>query len=168
MNLKEFKKHVNNIQQKELDQLRDIVLSYKKTILIGNGGSNSIASHIANDYTKVLKRQSLSFTDSSRLTCYMNDYGVSYAYSQFIKEFSDEDTLVILITSSGTSSNLFEAAKECVGRSIPFVILTGFNEDNLVRKTFSENSKMSIWIDSQSYAVVECLHEAYLHGIVDV
>ena len=168
MNLDEFKLHVNAMKQEELDQLKDIVLSYKKILLIGNGGSNAIASHIANDYTKVLKRQALSFTDSSRLTCYMNDYGVDSAYSQFVEEFSDQDTLVILISSSGNSSNIVNAALKCRTMSLPFIILTGFDETNLVKTKFERDAIMSIWIDSQSYAVVECLHEAYLHGIVDV
>lgn len=168
MNLDEFKLHVNAMKQEELNRLRDIVLSHKKILLIGNGGSNAIASHIANDYTKVLNRQALSFTDSSRLTCYINDYGVSAAYAQFIEEFHDENTLVILISSSGNSSNILSSARKCRSKSLPFVLLTGFDETNLVKKEFEEDALMSIWIDSQSYAVVECLHEAYLHGIVDV
>ena len=57
-------------------------------IIIGNGGSNSIASHISQDYTKVLDKKSYSFSDPSRLlsllkmqsiyllcnNCYTNTY----------------------------------------------------------------------------------------------
>ena len=40
------------------DLLLDTVNRYTDIIIIGNGGSNSVASHIAQDYTKELdKRQ---------------------------------------------------------------------------------------------------------------
>ena len=133
MNLDEFKYHVNNIRQETLDDLKQIVLRHKKIILIGNGGSNAIASHLANDYTKTLKRQAISFSDSSRLTCYVNDYGSDFAYARFIEDFACE-SLVILISSSGNSKNILEAAKTCKEKSLPFIILTGFDEDNLLKK----------------------------------
>ena len=57
---------------------------------IGNGGSNSIASHITQDYTKALGKKAITFTDPSRLTCYINDYGMENAYKVFVEEFSDK------------------------------------------------------------------------------
>ena len=57
------------------DKLSSLVSKFNKIIIIGNGGSNAIASHIAVDYTKFLNKQALSFSDSPRLTAYINDYG---------------------------------------------------------------------------------------------
>lgn len=168
MNLTDFKKLVVGIQQKEVNELRKIVESYKDIIIIGNGGSNAIASHIANDYTKVLNKRCISFTDSSRLTCYMNDYGVENAYKQFVKEFADNKTLVILISSSGESENIYRTTKYCVTNEVPFILLTGFSPNNKSRSAFSKDALMDIWIDSTSYACVECMHKIYLHSIVDI
>ena len=48
------------------DKLSSLVSKFNKIIIIGNGGSNAIASHIAVDYTKFLNKQALSFSDSPR------------------------------------------------------------------------------------------------------
>ena len=68
--------------------LKRLVDAHEEIILIGNGASCAIASHMSVDYTKQLKKKAVAFTDASRLTCYMNDYGVERAYAQFVKEFA--------------------------------------------------------------------------------
>ena len=99
MNIKEIRVQLNNIE-KLRPALKNLVDSYNKIVILGNGGSSSIASHISQDYTKALGKTSFTFSDSSRLTCYINDYGMEHAYSQFLKEFADKETLVVLISSS--------------------------------------------------------------------
>tara|TARA_A100001015_G_C14650394_1_gene578985 strand:- start:62 stop:409 length:348 start_codon:yes stop_codon:yes gene_type:complete len=95
------------------DQLTEVVKNHNKIIILGNGGSSSIASHISQDYTKKLKKKSFTFSDASRLTCYSNDYGYDNAYVQFLKEFVEYGTLVILISSSGNSDNILNCATWC-------------------------------------------------------
>ena len=83
MDLDEFKQELNNVDLKALKRLKSTVDDFQNIIIIGNGGSNSIASHISQDYTKQLGKRAFSFSDSSRLTCYINDYGMEEAYKQF-------------------------------------------------------------------------------------
>ena len=167
MNLKKTIECINALSMDDIDLLRLLVLNHSQIILIGNGGSNSIASHIAVDYVKFLNKKSLSFSDPPMLTAYMNDYGVEAAYSQYISDMSDEDTLVILISSSGNSNNIYNAANYCKNNSINFVILTGFDKDNKVKKDFGKDASLDLWVDSNSYGVVECVHQIFLHSIVD-
>jgi|TARA_R110000796_G_scaffold206988_3_gene323320 D-sedoheptulose 7-phosphate isomerase len=145
------------------DKLSSLVSKFNKIIIIGNGGSNAIASHIAVDYTKFLNKQALSFSDSPRLTAYINDYGRDEAYKQFIKEFADKDTLIILISSSGNSMNVVNTAKYCEDKFITYVALSGFNKIN---KLNNMNANFKYWVDAKSYGVVECAHEILLHSIV--
>ena len=86
MNLKDFDNAVKNVSlyTKLLDK---IISNYNDIIILGNGGSNSIASHIAQDYTKVLGKNAITFSDPSRLTCYANDYGFENANKMFLQEF---------------------------------------------------------------------------------
>ena len=91
-------------KQEDIKKLESLVLNAKNIIMIGNGGSNSICSHISQDYTKQLAAKAFTFSDSSRLTCYMNDYGLEEAYRQFLQEFSIKGSLVILISSSSAVS----------------------------------------------------------------
>ena len=162
MNLDKLKLEIDKIKSHE-DKLWDMISMHSKIIIIGNGGSNSIASHISQDYTKVLHKKAISFSDPSRLTCYINDYGRDNAYSEFLDDFAEKDTLVILISSSGNSMNIVNAAKYCEDNSIKYCAISGFSEDN---KLNSMNADVKFWVDSTDYGIVECTHQAYLHSIL--
>ena len=156
---------LRGLDQARLIRLKKIIDSSQEIIIIGNGGSNAIASHISQDYTKVLGKKSFSFSDPSRLTCYINDYGNENAYAKFLEHFSSANTTVILISSSGESSNIINAAKYCYAKSIKFIILTGFKIDNKLRQLYSDFSELEFWVDSNDYGIVECAHEAILHSV---
>jgi len=157
--------HINRLDSSKIESLNKYISAHKNIIILGNGGSSSIASHIAQDYTKVLKKRCLTFSDSSRLTCYINDYGQEYAYSKFLEEFSYPTTLVILISSSGNSKNIINCAELCVTKQIPYILLTGFDMNNLLRSNFSDNACLEFWIDSDCYGTVETLHQIILHSV---
>ena len=55
-------------------QLESLVAKHTEIIIIGNGGSNAISSHISQDYTKELDKKAICFSDPSRLNCYINDF----------------------------------------------------------------------------------------------
>ena len=80
---------LHNLNFHNLDYLKKIILrNTSEIIILGNGGSNAISAHMAEDYTKALKKKAIAFTDAARLTCYANDYGYENAFSQYLSEFS--------------------------------------------------------------------------------
>lgn len=163
----EIIEHLKNINIDDLKKLTDLVTTSSQVILIGNGGSNSIASHIAVDYMKFLKKKSFAFSDPSMLTAFMNDYSIEDSYAKYIDCIKQDDALVILISSSGNSINIYNSAKYCYQNNINFIILTGFNYNNKVRQAFKDYAKLDYWIDSKSYGVVECVHQIFLHSIIE-
>ncbi len=165
MELNEIKRCIDNINVGDLNILKNIVESSKSIIIIGNGGSNAISSHISQDYTKSLGKKSISFSDSSRLTCYINDYGIEQAYAKFIEHFFESGTVVILISSSGNSMNIIKAAEYCKNNNIDMVTLSGFDINNKL-KGYTDSSLLHFWVDSHDYGVVECTHEIILHSII--
>jgi len=151
------------------DRLRSVVNQHGRIIILGNGGSNSVASHIAQDYTKMLGKKAITFSDPSRLTCYINDYGMEEANRQFVKEFADPFTLVIIISSSGNSKNMLRVMELCQELKLKHIILTGFDENNKMRQlneSLGGKAELDIWIDSSDYGVVECVHQIALHSII--
>tara|TARA_Y100001936_G_C16024895_1_gene641866 strand:+ start:933 stop:1346 length:414 start_codon:yes stop_codon:yes gene_type:complete len=134
--------------------------------LIGNGGSNSICSHISQDYTKALGIKAQSFSDPSRLTCYINDYGRDFAYAKFLEHFATSESLVVLVSSSGNSENILESARYCTQAKVPFLILTGFDENNKLRKNFSNDALLDFHVDSDDYGIVESTHLIFLHAVI--
>ena len=168
MKISELINELSKFSVEDIQKLSDLVQSHDLTILIGNGGSNSVCSHIAQDYTKMLGKRAISFSDPSRLTCYINDYGMEDAYAKFIQDFYDtreNGTFVILISSSGNSENIVRSARMCESLGLQYAILTGFDENNRLRE-HSSNSALDIWVDSHDYGVVECAHQVFLHTIV--
>ena len=134
-----------------------------KVIIVGNGGSAAIASHLAIDFTKSAGVRAISFNDSSLITCFANDYGYSDWVEKAIDFYADPDDILILISSSGRSSNIINAAKRGMKRGLYVVTLSGFDSDNSLRFIGSKN----LWLDSHNYNVVESTHCAWLLGIVE-
>jgi D-sedoheptulose 7-phosphate isomerase len=163
MNLSHVIQAIHEIDQDDVIRLESLIRKHTDIIMIGNGGSNAICSHIAQDYTKMLGKRALAFSDPSRLTCYINDFGMENAYQQFITDFETIDTLVILISSSGNSKNILNCAKHCVAENIPFIILTGFDSLNELRANYSTHAEIDMYVNSNSFGVVECVHQVFLH-----
>jgi D-sedoheptulose 7-phosphate isomerase len=158
---------LHNLNTDNLEYLKKIILENNSEIIIlGNGGSNAISAHMAEDYTKALKKRGIAFTDGARLTCYANDYGYENTFSQYLEEFSTPDSLVILISSSGNSKNILNSALYCQKHNINYIILSGFNPNNQLRTLFKNNALIDFWVDSTDYGVVECVHEIILHSVI--
>ncbi len=138
---------------------------YTNIIVLGNGGSNSVASHVSQDYVKFHKKKSLVFSDPSMLTCLINDFGMENAYCKFLQYYADKSTLCILISSGGESINIINCIQYCEKEKIPYGILTGFSPNNTAR-TVSINSLWDYHINSFDYGIVECIHQIFLHGVV--
>jgi D-sedoheptulose 7-phosphate isomerase len=168
MNLTEYHRENNKLTEDAKSKLKSVIEKHNTIIILGNGGSSSISSHISQDYTKKLKKKAFTFSDPSRLTCYANDYGYEQAYVEFLKESSkgEESLLVVLISSSGNSENIIRSAYWCKQNNIPLVILSGFKKDNLLKEGFEDYSSISFWVDSSDYGVVECVHQSFLHMAV--
>lgn len=160
-------KHLSVLEESQAYiNFKEVFNKYEKFIIIGNGGSNAIASHISQDYVKKCNKNSLTFSDPSMLTCFINDYGMENAYLAFVKAYIDADTFVILISSSGQSQNITKVIKHCEINAIPYGILTGFSQSNTAR-VLGRNAKFDYHVASEDYGVVECVHQIFLHGVVE-
>jgi D-sedoheptulose 7-phosphate isomerase len=168
MNLKELTKVLDGITDQQVLELKRAVENADDVYLIGNGGSNAIASHMAVDYIKFLKKRCFVPNASDLLSMTVNDYGSAYMYSQFIDYYLDIDRkqLAILISSSGNSVNIINAVNRCSFYNIPVILLTGFKKSNVVNSLTYPNIILKYWVDSENYGVVEMAHHSLLHAIV--
>ena len=97
------------------------------------------------------------------LTAYINDFGIEEAYKQFLINFASPDTFIILISSSGNSMNIINAAKYCEENKIKYASLSGFSFNN---KLNNMDANFKYHVNYNSYGVVEIAHETLLHSIV--
>lgn len=138
-------------------------LKKKKIIIIGNGGSSAIASHVSVDLTKNAKIRSINFNEADLLTCFSNDYGYKKVFSKSLEFYADKGDVVIIISSSGSSKNLLEAAKVAKKRKLILFTLTGFSKTNPLKKM----GQINLWVNSKAYNIVETVHQIWLLSIVD-
>ena len=136
----------------------------KKVILAGNGGSAAIASHCAVDFTKTAGVRSITFNEPDLITCFANDYGYALWLQKALEFYADDGDLVIVISSSGKSPNMVNAARYAVSRGLTVVTFTGFATDNPLRAV----GQMNFWVDSHSYNVVEMTHHIWLLAVCDL
>lgn len=147
------------------DALEAIHQSGKKTIIIGNGGSAAIASHVSVDLTKNAGIRCINFNEADLLTCFANDFGYEQAYANAIDYYGDEGDGLIAISSSGTSKNIINACQSAKDKKFSKVItLSGFEEDN----PLSQCGNLNLWADSKSYNMVENCHQFWLLLVVDM
>lgn len=135
-----------------------------KVYIVGNGGSSSIASHISVDFAKVAKVPSLTFNNANLITCFANDYGHDNWVTEAIKAYMQKNDIIILISSSGTSINIVNAAKYCKENSIPLITFSGFNVNNYL----SKKGNINFHIKSKNYNFIEMSHHIILVSIVDI
>lgn len=139
--------------------------TYQRIIILGNGGSNSVASHISQDYMKFHKKKVSILSDPSMLTMLTNDFGYDNAYQKFLEYYVEKNTLVIIMSSGGESKNMLKAQEWCEQNKVSYGVLSGFKPDNTLR-TNATNSLWNYYINSTDYGVVECVHQIFLHGVV--
>ncbi|MES1181628.1 MAG: SIS domain-containing protein, partial [Flavobacterium sp.] len=135
----------------------------KRIFFIGNGGSNSICSHMMEDFAKIAGFPTFCFSDASLITCFANDYGYERAMEEWLKLHFSENDLLVAISSSGESKNILNAAAYVKNRKGALITLTGFKPDNNLSRMGEVNFHLGI----SNYGIVECYHQVILHIILD-
>tara|TARA_B100001093_G_C26802495_1_gene1004049 strand:- start:1387 stop:1938 length:552 start_codon:yes stop_codon:yes gene_type:complete len=135
----------------------------KKVIIFGNGGSAAISSHVSVDLTKNAGIRSINFNEADLLTCFSNDYGYKKVFSKSLEFYADKGDVVIIISASGRSKNLLEAAKICKKKKILLYTLTGMSKSNPLKKL----GDINLWVNSKAYNIIENVHQIWLLSITD-
>ena len=166
--IKQYMDSINNdvdidLLLKSADLIKEAKNKGGKIILAGNGGSAAMASHVAVDFTKNASIRAINFNEADLITCFANDYGYENWVKQAIEFYADPEDLVFLISSSGNSINMVNAANYCNESNINVITLSGFSDNNKLRKL----GKTNFWVNSQEYNIVEMTHHIILLLLVD-
>ncbi|MGE3727594.1 MAG: SIS domain-containing protein [Candidatus Sericytochromatia bacterium] len=156
--------HIQQIDREALAQATALLAQTAgKIIFLGNGGSNAISSHMAEDWSNNYK-PALCFSDTAFMSCFANDFGWEQVFVVWMEKFvtPGQDT-VVLISSSGASANILKAADWCQANAVPLITLSGFQPQNPLRSL----GEVNFWVDSRSYYEVEVSHHIILHTILE-
>ena len=148
-----FNEYIETLQcahmESEFQKYQEAFNNHKRIIILGNGGSNSVASHISQDYMKFHKKKVSILSDPSMITMLTNDFGYEFAYQKFLEYYVEDDSLVVIISSGGESPNMLKCVDWCEDKKIPYGVLTGFKSDNTIRGEAS-NALWNYHIASES------------------
>ena len=127
---------LEQVNQKEVDQLFDqidkLIGTNSNIFLLGNGGSQANAHHIAGDFIKTFSMVGLKLKISCladnvcHLTAASNDLSFEDTYAMLVDNIIDKDDLIIYLSGSGNSLNLVKCARKAKNSQIKQAAIVGF------------------------------------------
>lgn len=146
-----------------VDRIRQVRNSDGVMLLVGNGGSAAIASHMQNDISKAAGIKALVFTEQPLLTALTNDNGYDTAFEFSTNLWAAQGDLMIAISSSGSSENILRASRAALNAGANLVTMSGFKSDNPLRSL----GQVNLYVTSSMYGQVETAHAALGHYLTD-
>lgn len=147
-----------------VDDLIEMIATSNKILIIGNGGSASIASHCASHFPRNGGLRIIPLNDISAMTATANDFGYENSYAAQVDVYADEGDLLIAVSSSGNSENILNAVNKARDLKCNVVTFSGKSHVNKLRKL----GNLNFWVPSSSYGHIELTHMALLHAAFDL
>lgn len=140
------------------------MLSGKKLILMGNGGSAADAQHIAAEFVGRFKKERRAFpalalsTNTSVLTAIGNDYSYDKIFERQIEAMASSGDIVIGISTSGNSPNVINALRKAAEVGCTTVAMTGRSGGALIGV-----AQIMLKVDSEETPIIQEAHIAMGH-----
>lgn len=161
---KVFNQYFNSIEFEQNFHLAlQIIARCKRIFFLGNGGSNSICSHMYEDFAKIGGFQTFTFSDAALITCFANDYGYENAMAEWLKIYLEPTDLLVAISSSGNSANILNGVNFAKKLGCKIISLSGFAAENKLNGM----GDINFHIPAETYGTVECFHQVILHALLD-
>ena len=120
---------VGNIQRAS-SIIAGSIIAGGKVISCGNGGSHCDAMHFAEELSGRFRddRKALPavcISDASHITCVGNDYGFEFIFSRYVEGLGKAGDVLLVLSTSGNSKNVINAAEAAKKAGMKVVALTG-------------------------------------------
>lgn len=153
-----------NIGSLILEKLQD-----NKTIAFcGNGGSSTLASHLAAEFVGKYEQEkdglpAIAFNDIANITSLGNDYGYNHVFSRQVKAYLDEEDILMVFSTSGSSPNVVEAVKCANENNVITIALTGKSGGKL-----KDLAQYCIQVESDKTAITQSVHMTIGHLFCEI
>lgn len=146
------------------------VISGKKILICGNGGSAADSQHFAaelvSSFSKTVSRRAISAialtTDTSILTAFSNDFSFEKVFMRQVEAHGNQNDVLIVITTSGKSKNCILAVKQAKTMGLKTVALTSMNAE------VSKEVDVSIEVPSVNTQHVQECHMVTYHLLSEI
>ena len=177
--LARLKTEIDRISREELRRWADLVYGAwqkgKFLFIIGNGGSGTTASHMAEDLGKSTLRSSdlkdeskkrlkvLSLTDNAGwIMAVGNDVAYDQIFVQQLMNYGSEGDVLLAISGSGNSPNILSAVDWANRHGLVTFGLTGYNGGKL-----KEQAKHGLHVALDDMGMVESIHLCLFHWVLN-
>ena len=154
------------------EHLVHCLLSDKKILTCGNGGSAFSAQHFVSRMLNRFERERPALpafaltTDSTTITAIANDYSFNEIFSKQIRALGHEGDILLTVTTSGTSANTVQAVQAAHDRNMKIVALTARDGGDVTRLLNHED--IEIRVPTQSAARAQEMHLLVIHALCDL
>jgi D-sedoheptulose 7-phosphate isomerase len=177
--LQRLNREVARLHQDDIQKWADLVydawVNERFVFIIGNGGSGTTASHMAEDLGKStirpedLKDESkkrlkvLSLTDNAGwLLAVGNDCGYDQIFVQQLMNYGSRGDLLIAVSGSGNSPNVLAAVDWANRQGLATFGLTGYRGGKL--KAMQQHG---LHVDLDDMGMVESIHLCVFHWVLN-
>ncbi len=110
--------------------IADAFRSGHKLLICGNGGSLCDAMHFAEELSGIYREKrpalpAIALSDPGMLSCIGNDLGYEHVFSRGVEAYGQPGDVLVLLTTSGNSSNLIPAVKIAKERGLTTIAFLG-------------------------------------------
>ncbi|MEE4245281.1 MAG: SIS domain-containing protein [Kangiellaceae bacterium] len=147
------------------------LVSGKKILCCGNGGSASLSQHFAASMINRFERERPSLpvislaSDTTVLTNISNDAGSKEIFVKQIRALGQAGDILVVLSAHGDSKNITKAIESALARDMLIVALTSNDSENIAGLIGSNDVEISV--PSSSPARVLELHLLIIHCLCD-
>jgi D-sedoheptulose 7-phosphate isomerase len=150
-----------------------------KVLICGNGGSAADAQHLSSELLNRYDRDRKELpgislcTDGSTITSIANDFSYDQIFAKQIRALANPQDIVMLITTSGNSTNLIEALNAAKEKNASCFVLNGKDGGKIApllsHDDFEIRVKGTITARIQEVhgLIIHCICELIDHHIID-
>lgn len=171
--------HLSSDVQAAAKKILDCFNSNGKILICGNGGSAADAQHLSSELLNRYDRDRKELpgislcTDGSTLTSIANDFSYDEIFAKQIRALANPQDIILMITTSGNSSNLIAALNAAREKEASCIILNGKNGGKiaplLTKQDLEIRVKGSVTARIQEVhgLIIHCICELIDHDIID-
>jgi D-sedoheptulose 7-phosphate isomerase len=145
-------------------------LRSEKTIFwCGNGGSASESSHLATELIGRFKGNRVALpsvslnADTTAITCIANDFGYDEIFARQLSGLGKTDDLLIVLSTSGNSSNVLKALEQASLMGIKTIALLGKDGGRA-----KDKADYQVVVPSQETARIQEVHLLIGHTLCEI
>lgn len=166
-----------SFMQKAATLIAEAFTHNQKLLIAGNGGSLCDAMHFAEEFTGQFRKKrkalpAIALSDPGHMSCTANDMGFSEVFSRGVEALGKKGDILILLTTSGNSENLYRAAIAAKEKEITLISflgkkggkLKGLSNLEWIVEGFSTSDRIQEAHMAAIHIIIEAVEEKLFYG----